>query len=363
MKEIYASDENLSIVVQGLPCKETLSYLKKLRQLFDRAELILSTWVGVDAKIFEGVVDKVILNDDPGAAPFYFSKEKSVLNNVNRQIVSTVSGLKASSRPLVMKVRTDFVLSNRSILEYWGKYPRRTEKYSLFENRIIISSIFSCLYAPKTFIPQPFFVSDFFAFGLREDLLLLYGSAPLANEEELGAWRFKFPQLVPVVGLRCRYAPEQMIFLHAAKKKFTEIFFDDWTDICERTIVLSNHLLMNNFIFLDPAQIGLESNKHRNNLDRANRGEIEGLLYNKTFEMRYCDLFYDKWEVYEKLPDSIQLREIESEDDGGEGRVRLKLQKHRNRLKVCTKSFVQAFGVFWEPFVIAYYWARTKFKI
>ena len=55
-----------------------------------------------------------------------------------------------------------------------------------------------------------------------------------------------------------------MFFLYAAKTKFPEIQFDDWSDLREEVILLSNHLLMNNFIFVNPGQIGLRSKKNIN---------------------------------------------------------------------------------------------------
>ena len=117
--------------------------------------------------------------------------------------------------------------------------------------------------------PSLFMFQIFFAFGLREDLLLFYGSTPLATEEELGGGQYKFPQCVPDARFRGRYAPEQMFFLYAAKTKFLEIQFDDWSDLREEVILLSNHLLMNNFIFVNPGQIGLRSKKHQRSLDLA----------------------------------------------------------------------------------------------
>lgn len=145
-----------------MPSSETLGYIKKVRNLFPDAELILSTWIGVEKNFAAGLIDKLVLNEDPGAVPWLFCKEKVTYNNVNRQIVSTVSGIKASTRPFVIKLRTDFVLENRDVLKYWGRYVRRNERYSLFKKRIVVPSISTSLYSAVTLIPKPFHVSDFF---------------------------------------------------------------------------------------------------------------------------------------------------------------------------------------------------------
>lgn len=110
IEEVFSKD--VSVVIQGMPSSETLGYIKKVRNLFPDAELILSAWIGVEKNFAAGLIDKLVLNEDPGAVPWLFCKEKVTYNNVNRQIVSTVSGIKASTRPFVIKLRTDFVLEN-----------------------------------------------------------------------------------------------------------------------------------------------------------------------------------------------------------------------------------------------------------
>ena len=356
IEEVFSKD--VSVVIQGMPSSETLVYIKKVRNLFPDAELILSTWIGVEKNFAAGLIDKLVLNEDPGAVPWLFCKEKVTYNNVNRQMVSTVSGIKASTRPFVIKLRTDFVLENRDVLKYWGRYVRRNERYSLFKKRIVVPSISTSLYSAVTLIPKPFHVSDFFAFGLREDLLLFYGSTPLATEEELGGWQYKFPQCVPDARFRGRYAPEQMFFLYAAKTKFPEIQFDDWSDLREEVILLSNHLLMNNFIFVNPGQIGLRSKKHQRSLDLADQRGIRGLLYNEIFDRRYTDIFVDRWNLYKNSADLSFLKAIEF--DGRKKDSRAKFLSHKKFFVHQLKDIAKIFNLILEPFLILFYWIKIK---
>ena len=150
-----------------------------------------------------------------------------------------------------------------------------------------------------------------------------------------------------------------MFFLYAAKTKFPEIQFDDWSDLREEVILLSNHLLMNNFIFVNPGQIGLRSKKkHQRSLDLADQRGIRGLLYNEIFDRRYTDIFVDRWNLYKNSADLSFLKAIEF--DGRKKDSRAKFLSHKKFFVHQLKDIAKIFNLILEPFLILFYWIKIK---
>lgn len=352
------SDKDISIVMQGLPSPDTKDYLTTVRSVFPNAEIILSTWNGTNVDFSKGLVDKVIFCEDPGGLPSAFWEEVISINNLNRQIVSTVAGIKAASRPYVMKLRTDFTLTTTKIFDFWNRYSKRDKKFMLFKHRVIVPSVFSRIYSDETLTPTPFHPSDLFGFGLKKDLLLFYGSAPLASDEELAAWHYKFPQHVPYRFSQWRYAPEQALFLHAAKTKFPDIRFDDWTDLHKEEILLSKNLLINNFIFVNPGQIGLKSRKHQHALDCADAGGWRGLMLHEVFDGWYHSMLAPETQRAE----SNGTPTAKAKASPAKKSPKERLVVHKARFMQPLRKAIRSLGWFLEPFVIFYYWIRSRFE-
>ena len=115
-----AQPEQVSFVVQG-PVEAagpawTARTCAALRAFFPGAEIVLSTWAGTYPK---GIAyDALVLSEDPGPVGTNPSNA-----NVNRQLVSTLAGIEASSRPLVVKVRSDLQFHSAALLREWGRRP------------------------------------------------------------------------------------------------------------------------------------------------------------------------------------------------------------------------------------------------
>src|SRR5688572_23523406 len=99
------TSKDFSVVVQGPVMgkpgedyvkQKTLQCLDSIKATLPDAEVIISTWKGSDCSHL--YFDKLVLNDDPGAISYNDYELKHILNNTNRQIVSTCNGLKAASR-------------------------------------------------------------------------------------------------------------------------------------------------------------------------------------------------------------------------------------------------------------------------
>lgn len=286
-REIIQS-KDITFVVQGVPAQETYTFFEEIRRHFPQSEIILSTWEGLDIEVYRRVTDKVVFSKDPGAICCSFYREIQHMNNINRQIVSTVAGINAASRKYVVKMRTDFTLSSNKLLAFWNQYPKREKEAILFQHRIVVPSIYSRLYSDRPeMIPTPFHPSDMFAFGLKEDIALMFGSCPLQSQEELGHWKMKYPNRAPYREAQWRWSPEQALFYNAVKTKFPDIPFYDGTDFSKTVLTQSKRLLMNNFVFVNPSQIGLFSFKHLHELRDGNLRNWPGIISNRVFEDWY----------------------------------------------------------------------------
>ena len=156
---------DVSIVVQGVINEYTKECLLSIRKNFPNAQIILSTWV--NSEIDDLDYDKVVFSEDPGAS--IIDDVSGTLNNVNRQIISTKSGLKQAERKYVLKTRTDIIWNDDNILNYFALYD---EGYNSkhFHNRVLICNYYT---RNPSVLPLPFHISDWIAFGLNEDIIYI----------------------------------------------------------------------------------------------------------------------------------------------------------------------------------------------
>jgi len=290
--------KDISIVVQGAIEKEnTLHCLKSVMEYLPGAEIILSTWKGSEIKGLP--CDILIENDDPGAV--IASPKFNYLNNINRQLVSTVEGLKKCNKKFAMKIRSDNVLTSANFLDYFNKFPARCDKFKLFQSRAIVATLFS----RKFFgIPTPFRISDWFMFGLAEDIKKFYFNITPIIEPAFSNY-FADDRLLELKGYPSpyhyhQYTTEQYYPLNCFQKFFPEIKMKDLADFNEENITQSDICLANNFIFLEYKQHGIYTNKDKWNkwsLDEANSpdehwdGFWRHYIFQKEYK-KYCDSAY-----------------------------------------------------------------------
>lgn len=287
---------DITVVVQGAIDKNlTQKCLKSIRKYLPDAEIILSTWEGAQ---LEGLdYDILVLNKDPGGCKHDFviyNKPRS-MNNFNRQLVSTKNGILKASQKYCLKLRSDLILTNSNFLKYWDKFGIRNPKYKIFKHRILCSSVYSREYSCHcgTGLPILFHPSDFWFFGLTEDLKDYIINCPLQTKEEGGNWNFKYPNRLPYLTALWRYAPEQFFCINWVKKYYPNLQYEDWSDWNAENIELSNNILYNNFIFLGYKQSGIFSEKHAWGF--TNETKIRGLITFNHFQEQYknyCDTDY-----------------------------------------------------------------------
>ena len=304
---------DISVVIQGaINPQITPRCIESIRTFLPNSEIILSTWK--NSKTDDLNFDTLILNEDPGAVKT--DLVNNILNNQNRQLVSTLNGVKKASRKYILKLRTDFELHNTNFLNYWNRFPKKNCNLNVFSHRIIISSVFSREFSDYSHRPVLFHPSDFFMFGKSDDIKNYYNNIRFATNKELGNWQYLYPNRIPYPEAQYRYAPEQFFFLSYVKKFFPNIKFEDWSDWKEENCKLSHNILLNNFIFLDYKQSGIYSEKFYNLMDNAN--SIYGIISFEKFEENYKNDFdnqylFEKDEIVEIYTDTT-LDNIENEE-------------------------------------------------
>lgn len=283
----------VSVVVQGAIDKGfTKACLESVRKYLPGAKIILSTWEGENVEELE--YDKVIFNKDPGGILFEGFDRRYQTNNVNRQLISVQSALKEVKSKYTLKLRSDLILMGNEFLGYFDKFNLRDSNYQLFKSRIIVPELYTRekfyyeIDNKKHKIDALFHPSDWFFFGLTEDLNTYFSETKLLSETEanmipndknndLNIWN---------------YAPEQYYCISAIKRKFNNIKFDNFFDTNKTNIRQSEDFMLNNFITLDLFQHKILCGKYLA-ISFNNVGNIyveKGLLTNKKFLEYYSKL-------------------------------------------------------------------------
>lgn len=230
--------KDISVIIQGAITKETDACLRSIRECLPLAEIILSTWEKSNTTNLD--YDVLLLNEDPGF--FYVSENK--LNNVNRQIVSTLNGIKVSKNKYVLKLRTDFLLEKFDV-DYETLTDNKSSSSLLkCTNEKIL--IFSYLDFPY------FFPCDWTFFGNKQDMLNLF-SIPLLNNADAYYFHNNIPfnnKYYKENKYLCRFLPENYICYHFFSKYYN-LDIPDFTYKSFVCKIISRCFLLSNFCILD----------------------------------------------------------------------------------------------------------------
>lgn len=301
MKINNIDTKDISVVVQGAITRGVIEKcLNSIRKYLPGATIILSTWEGSDVSNLD--YDKLLLNKDPGASGYrenvYKNPEKKIPNNINRQILSTLNGLKIVETKYAMKLRTDFELFGNKFLKYFDQFPKNTNDNNI---KIFEKKVLAFVFLPEDSAKIPFYISDHSFFGLSDDLLKLF-DIPLQNTTE-NMWMENHEPANKELFIKyfctpsSRFSPETYIVLNAFNKINNNIFniVRDWTDDSESNLKLGEKFIVNNFIVLDSRQY---------NIRAIYKKYLSVLIHYRSFE-RYIEL-YKKYCDINFLP-SIKL--------------------------------------------------------
>lgn len=255
------SSSEISVIVQGAVGKFTGDCLKSIRQVLPQAEIILSTWKN---SCLDGLdYDILIENNDPGSFPCDFI-ENSIPNNINRQLVSTQTGLASATRKYAIKMRTDFYLKSDEFMGFFERYRSVEKNYAIFKSRVLCCNIYTRnpRYKHQALV-MSLCPSDFFYFGYTEDLRKMF-DIPLVEDIEQQRYFEYHSEFVSELNYKnalCQYMPEQYIWISCLRKYFEEIYCQHRDQINKENRKLTEHSFVNNFVILSRGQLGIESFK------------------------------------------------------------------------------------------------------
>jgi hypothetical protein len=257
---------SLSILVQGPDLGHiTLQCLNSVAQKFPSASLVFSTWKSLSTVTFSQASKlgfNIVFSDDPGPEEFSRLLDKSsrlawsgVNCNCNRHKISTISGLSAISSQYTLKLRSDtLVKSVRSLLIYHRHKDLATTRFPILKQRILV---------PHAHSPQshPFYISDFYQFGLTQDLLSLWSSQPLKNSNPSDIARMTTEEFERIYLI----SPESYLwssFVHSS----TPIRYSHRYDISSYNTFVCEDLIYNALILLERDYSGFHSLKYPSSL-------------------------------------------------------------------------------------------------
>lgn len=297
------ASNQISVIVQGsINKEETPKCLKSIRRFLPNAEIILSTWNGEDVLGFD--FDVLVLNNAPIAPIIEEIKHKTIYNNMNRQLLSTQAGLKKATRKFALKLRSDLILTNNSFLDYFNKFQNRTQNYNLFERKILTSTLFTRfnikLGKQSERVNMPFHISDWWFFGLREDLNKYFLETPLVTEPDFTNY-FNLEEnkskKSPYCSAMFKFAPEQYFGYECFSRNFNDIYMEDCADYNDELMEKFRECLVNNFIVLEFEQSGIYLNKYKYSKNEKFSGDQYIDLYNfyryECEYKKYCDTNYN----------------------------------------------------------------------
>jgi hypothetical protein len=285
--------ENITVVVQG-PVQTlkgrtqeagiTHKCLSSVRQHLPGAIIILSTWPEQQLSGLD--YDQLVISEDPGSniRNFHSDGRPQHYNN-NRQIVSTLAGLKQVKTPYAIKLRSDNYLTGNQFVRLQQRYPERCDSHRLFRERVVVSNVFTRKYAKGFRVA--FHLSDFFYFGLTEDLLAIWDLELLKDVTTDEAANAKDSSKGPLIDCT------QMFWLKTLKKFDSSARLNGLLDNAPEILMKSDLYYANNLVIGAPEDIGLGLEKKFSGKARIAR--LKGrcaqwqLFEWEDLYKRYCD--------------------------------------------------------------------------
>ena len=142
--------KDITFIIQGPVYPDiTNKTISSVRQFFPEAKVIYST---CNPEYTDNLkdYDELIISDDPGSFT-YADRPGEKVNNINRQIVSTMAGLKVCKTKYAMKLRSDFMLKGNKFLEFWNKFSNVDELMRARECKFFLMYLIE-----KRFISVPY---------------------------------------------------------------------------------------------------------------------------------------------------------------------------------------------------------------
>lgn len=354
------NSKDISVVIQGKNIKgETKKCCQSIRKWLPGAEIIFSTYTGEDVSDLD--IDVLVESTDPGATLL----SGKMYNNINRILTTTQTGLKKANRLYCIKMRSDLFFDNNKILnDIAEQFPKRDKKYSIFKKRVLFYPLWSRkseMLRYQYFLETPFYLSDWFCFGLTEDIKNYFLNCPMTKEPDYSNYyKIKKNRLKGFSDLNVcwRFSPEQWFCMNFFKRYFSEAKMLCSQDTSKEKVEFSDRVLANNIVIAGYDDIGvyiqkkeyLKVSKNTHKALSMTGPWLEGVNTHLTFlkdYKKYCD------------PDFvIPFRYRWTQDLRIDGYI-THLQGHIKKLFNPIKTFFHWFD---NVFGIVYYIVKIIFK-
>ncbi|KPH87810.1 hypothetical protein GLUCOINTEAF2_0202050 [Komagataeibacter intermedius AF2] len=169
-------------------------------------------------------------------------------NHCNLQIEAAKAGLDHVGTEYVLRTRNDILFVDDSFIDFYIKnhaLPRH--RFAALKQRVLISEFFTL--NPYTFESLPFHYSDWFHFGLTEDVRCLWDVPPYDIMDATYYERHPYQKSTGIKerAFFSKYAVEQHLSFTVFKKFFPELtldYHDDRTSIKESIGVLADNFVI-----------------------------------------------------------------------------------------------------------------------
>lgn len=277
--------KDITVVVQGPVRPDTKKCFDSIRRVLPNAEIIFSTWTGEDLCGIEP--DRTVRSVMP---PAYPQHRDGTLSSLNRLLRSTKAGVALAERKYVLKIRSDLVIESDCFLRHFDAYPARGPR-AVFKHKIVVPLTFSRREYRKH--PVPFHLSDWAAFGLREDIAALYLETPEVEEPAFSQYFLDRPDETPFETTTFRMAPEQYFCYSAFERSFSDIRMRDAGDAAPDVIRASDEFIVSNFLIPDYSKTGWHVAKYPESKDEFSKEEQFFTLWSEYvyqyFYKKHCD--------------------------------------------------------------------------
>lgn len=281
--------KDLTVLIQG-PYFEYNQYnsnenIKILKKSFPDAEILISTWKNENKFILDAN-DKIIYNDDPGTIVDNHLGSLTNGSNILRQITSVKNGLNKINTKYTLKIRSDAYFKSNKILKLDLNKFIFNERYKIFEERIVTSTIGS-LNQKNTKILYNF--SDWFNFGLTSDLKKIWNYAKVENEDINYFTKFKNKKK-NIYGKNwdLKFTAEQFIFFKSISQ-FIEDKIEHAHDYSKKKLVSAEKYLINNLYLIDPDKVDFVFPKYDSRINKFLNKNNTNLRNNELIFLSYSE--------------------------------------------------------------------------
>jgi len=300
--------KDLTILIQG-PYFEFNEYnsnrnINILKKNFPSAKILISTWKNQNRFKLD-IDDKVIYNEDPGVVQDNHIGSSTIGSNILRQIISVKNGLNKINTKYTLKIRSDCYFASNKILKLDLEKYKYDNKFKIFKERIITSSIGSLNQRNSNILYN---YSDWFNLGLTSDLKKIWGNANI-DDDDINYFTRYSSKKKNIYGKDwdLKFTAEQFIYFKSISKHIENKILHAH-DFSKSKLVTAENYLVNNFFIIDPDNIDFVFPKYdpkiNHNLKRNQTNlRSKELIYLSYNENDWLNLYNKSKKYYQFFSD------------------------------------------------------------